>query len=443
MQKIRQLCISVCLIVLPMTVWSFSSSIDLDWSKNRTIGANTSYSPDVAINHAGDAVSVFIHFDGSHQRVEASVRPSGRHWGTLKPYLSTAGLDAEVPRVAISPNANEAFVVWKVNSNSQFIVQASVLNFDGKKLPALTNLTGPVDLGADPIIATDQQGNALAVWSVFDGSRYHIQSAMHYGRFYHCHHHPCKKDQWVMLDEIIVDGAFELDLSFDPAGNAVMVWEGRIGFKNVIQAATLRYGSHTWVRTADASPTNTQSNFPKVGTDKKGNAIVVWSEGVTLHHIAAAKLPFGSKTWISTSDPTLSIASSFPDLAVDPDGNAVAVWVRLDDSFTAVEASTLTSKSLVWSEPVVLANSLVITDPRVVVDKHGNTLSIWSASGSLQTALLLFDESWTVPETITPPTIGVGEQRIAITPHGFAVITYTAQVFSSSEEVVQAIQSIQ
>lgn len=436
MQTIRQLLL-YGILFLPITAWGHSPSCELGWSKNRTIGTNVSYAPDVAINDAGDAVSAFIHFDGTNQRVQASILELfGKHGRNLKHFLSPPGVDAEVPRIAISPKDDDAYVVWKVHSDSQFIVQAATFDTDNKNKSTLTDLTGPVDLGADPIIGVDVEGNALAVWSIFDGSEYHIQSAIHYHRHHHCH-----KDRWVMLDEIIVDAAFELDLSFDPKGNAILVWEGRIGFKNVIQAATLRSGSKTWVRTADASPSNTQSNSPKVGTDRHGNAIVVWSEGITLDHIAAAKLPFGSSSWINTSNPTSTVASAFPDLAVDPHGNAVAVWLTFTGPAINIEASTLAAGSFTWTDPVILASSLLITDPRVVMDKHGNAVAIWSATGFLQTAFLPLGHSWKTPETLTPSTIGVGGQRIAITPWGFSVITYTAQVFALSEEVVQIVNS--
>lgn len=424
------------MLCLPIHAWSQTSSSDSSWSQIRTIGASVSFTPDVAVNNAGDAVSVFIHSDGSNQRVQASIHPFGMSWRTLKHFLSPPGVDAEVPRVAISPKDDDAVAIWKVHSNAQYIVQVASLDIDKKNPSMFTDLTGPVDLGADPIIGVNSEGDALAVWSIFDGTDFHIQSAIHSHRSHQSH-----EDQWVMLDEIIVDGAFRLDLAFDPAGNAVLVWEGRIGFKNVIQAATLSRGSHTWVQTADVSPSNTQSNFPKVGTDKAGNAIVIWSEGVTLDHIAAAKLPFGSTTWVNTSDPTTSVPSSFPDIAVDPAGNAVAVWVTFAGPVTNVEASTLAFDSFTWTNPVTLASSLVITDPQVVVDKRGNAVAIWSASGFLQSAFLPFGESWTTPETITPPTIGVGGQRIAMTPCGYAVIPYTAQVFASSQEIVQAVHS--
>lgn len=448
MQTIRKFFIVFCLICLPNAVWSSSSSSDLHWSKNKTIGANVSYAPDVAVNRAGDAVSAFIHSDGSHQRVQAAIRPVEEHWTTLKHFLSPAGVDAEAPKAAISPKDDDAFAIWKVHSDPQYLVQVAALDIDKENPSTPTDLTGPVDLGADPIIGVNSKGSALAVWSIFDGTSYRIQSAIHYRhrhnhrhRHRHNHHHS-HKNRWIMLNDIVVNGAFELDLAFDDAGNAIIVWVGRIGFKNVIQAATLRCGSHTWVRTADASPSNMQSNSPKVGMDKKGNAIVVWSEGVTLHHIAAAKLPAGSTSWIRTSDPTADVPSGFPDVAVDSAGNAVAVWVTFaGPSVTNVGASTLAAGSLTWTTPATLASSLLITEPQVAVDRHGNAVSIWSASGLLQTAFLPFRESWTAPKTVTPPTIGVGGQRIAMTPGGFAVVTYTAQVFSSSQEIVQAIHN--
>lgn len=425
----------VCLMSLLMICGMNSGLEAAEWSHIRTIGENVSFSPDVAVAKNGDAVSVFIHYDGSNQRVQSSIRPFHKHWKTLSQFISPAGFNAENPRVAISPDGN-ATSVWKIDSGFQFIVQAATLNFDKGTWSSAEDLTVPVDLVADPIIAVDSRGNSLAVWAIFDGIFYHIQSAVLKNS---CH----RRHGWKRLNDIIVDGAFGLDIAIDPKGNAVLAWEGRVGFKGVIQAATLAKGSKSWLQTADVSPSNQQSEFPKVGVDREGNAILVWDQGISIHHIASAKLAFGSINWINTSDPSdIADRSVFPDLAVDPAGNAVAVWKTfIDPSTTNVEAATLAAGSFTWTPRVILTSSLLITDTEVVVDKQGNAVAIWSATGVLQSSSLPYGGSWSPPIDITPSTIGVGGQRIAMTPCAFAVVAYTAQVFASSQEIVQAVHS--
>lgn len=421
----------LCWLCLLINTWNNPKLEAAGWSPISTIGTNVSNTPDVAVDNSGDAVSVFIHFDGTNQRVQSAIRPFGKDWNTLAQFLSPAGQNAETPRVAVSPKGN-ATAVWKLASGTDFIVQAATLPFNSETWSAPVNLTNSVNLGADPIVGVDTQGNSLAVWSIIDGSFYHIQSAtLAHG-----------SSSWVMLNDLIVNQATELDLAIDPAGNAVLVWEGRIGFKNVIQAATLSFGSSTWVQTSDLSPSNLQSRFPIVGVDQAGNAIAVWSQGISFTDIASAKLAFGSTTWVNTSNPSTDPRSFSPDLAVAPTGYAVAIWETIiDNSTTLVEASTLPAGSFTWTAPVTLTHSLVITDPEVVVDIHGNAVGVWSASGILQASLLPFGGSWTAPVNITPPTIGVGENRIAMSPCAFAVVVFTSQVFSSGQEIVQAVNS--
>lgn len=413
-------------------IFGISSLEGAQWSQIRTIGNNSSFMPDVAVDRHGDAVAVFIHFDGSNQRIQTAIRPFEKHWTTLPQFLSTVGQDAENPKVAISPKGN-ATSVWKINSGSDFIVQAANLDFKNEQWETF-DLTDPVNLSANPVVGVDSKGNSLVVWSIFDGTSYHIQSAIH--------KHGKPNDQWVMLNDIIVNGAFNLDLTLDVSGNAVLVWEGTVGFINVIQAATLSFGAHTWKQTSNISPSDLQSIDPKVDVDDAGNAIVIWSEGIGFDHIASAKLAFGSTSWINTSNPTSVNESSSPDIAVDPAGNAVAIWKRfVDFSTTVVEAATLPKGSLTWTPSVILSSSLLITEPGIVVDKQGNAVAIWSASGVLQEASLPFNGNWKPTISLTSSAIGVGGQRIAMSPCAFAVVVYTAQVFSLSQEVVQTLHS--
>lgn len=416
-----------------LTVCLVSPQLEAEkWSHVKTIGQSVSFSSDVAVDPNGDAVSVFIHFDGVTQRVQSAIRPFGKHWITLPEFLSAQNVAANDPRIAMAPNGN-ATAVWTATGTSDPFVQVATFDFMKLTWSKPFNLTNPTQLTADPIVAVDSNGNSLVIWSIYDGEFYHIQSAI-MKKCKHC---------WIFLDEIIVDSADNLDVALDPSGNAVLVWRGRSGFKGIIQSATLQKGSRTWEQTADISPTNTQSFDPKVGVDKCGNAVVVWAEGISITHIAAAKLYYGSLTWINTTDLSPLVNRSIsPDIAVDRHGNAVAIWKTfVDPNNTIVEAATLPAGEFTWSTPTTLASSLLILDPEVVVDKHGNAVGVWAAAEGIQTALLPFGKTWTSPITNTPPTVGAGSQRIAMTPNAFAVVVYGAQVFATSEEEIQTFHS--
>lgn len=73
---------------------------------------------------------------------------------------------------------------------------------------------GGVD-ALEPQVAVDPQGNAIAVWRVFDGSNERIETAFRPidGQF----------QSWKLLSEA-GKNAKEPQVAFDPQGNAIAVW---------------------------------------------------------------------------------------------------------------------------------------------------------------------------------------------------------------------------
>ena len=142
--------------------------------------------------------------------------------------LSVAGQDAESPEVALDPQGN-AVAVWERFNGTNFIVQGAVR-------PAASGVwQTPLDLSVAgqsaelPKVALDPQGNAVAVWQRFNGTDEIIQGAVR----------PAGSGVWQAPIDLSVAGqdAFEPQVTVDPQGNAVAVWERSNGTNEIIQGA--------------------------------------------------------------------------------------------------------------------------------------------------------------------------------------------------------------
>ena len=89
--------------------------------------------------------------------------------------LSAPGEDAESPQVAVDPASNMV-AVWVRSEGGKDIVQATSRPAGGGWGPAVP-LSAPGENAEAPRVAVDSAGNAVAVWTRFNGSRKVVQSA--------------------------------------------------------------------------------------------------------------------------------------------------------------------------------------------------------------------------------------------------------------------------
>ena len=135
----------------------------------------TAYDPQVAVDGRGNAIAVWQRFDGTNFIVQAAVRAAGGSFGAPQD-LSAAGQTAYDPQVAVDGRGN-AIAVWSASDGTNFIVQAAVRAAGG-------SFGAPQDLSAAgrdagfPQVAVDGRGNAIAVWSRFDGTNFIMQAAV-------------------------------------------------------------------------------------------------------------------------------------------------------------------------------------------------------------------------------------------------------------------------
>ncbi len=90
--------------------------------------------------------------------------------------LSAAGQKAGFPEVAVDGQGN-AIAVWSRFDGTNFIVQAAAARAAGGSFGAPQDLSAAGQKAGFSQVAVGGQGNAIAVWSRFDGTNFIVQAA--------------------------------------------------------------------------------------------------------------------------------------------------------------------------------------------------------------------------------------------------------------------------
>jgi hypothetical protein len=226
-----------------------------------------------------------------------------------------------------------------------------------------------------PQIAFDPAGNALAVWSQFDGTRFSIWANRY-----------TAGAGWGSAELIETDDAGDAaypEIAVDHNGNALAVWQQSDGARNNIWAnrytAGSGWGSAALIETDNAGP----ALHPQVAFDPDGNALAVWyqSDGSRYNIVAnryTAGTGWGSAELIETVN---SGSAEFPQIAVDASGNALAVWYQYDGTRNNIWANRYNAGSG-WgsAELIETDNAGPAINPQIAVDAAGNALAVWSQS---------------------------------------------------------------
>jgi len=136
-------------------------------SSTQTLSAagKNAYDPRVAVDLNGNAVFLWQRFDGILSRVQARARTAA---GTLSPTQTLGDTGTSIPlgaHLAVDPQGN-AVAVWEHREGTAVCctrVEARVRSADSTL--GLTQFLSTADqVGSEPAVAVDPNGNAFAVW---------------------------------------------------------------------------------------------------------------------------------------------------------------------------------------------------------------------------------------------------------------------------------------
>jgi hypothetical protein len=381
-------------------------------SGNLSVAGRDAEEPDVGIDGAGNAIAVWRRHDGSKYIVQSATRPAGGAWqGPVD--LSTAGETAKEPDLAVDA-AGDAVAVWARFDGLDFIVQAAAK-------PAGGGWQGPLDLSdagqdaEEPQVAIDSSARALAVWSRYDGSDFVVQSARRLGGAW----------EKPPLDVSVAgQRAEEPQVALDPAGNAVAVWSRFDGAKDIVQAAVGSGGGGAWSLPADLSAAGQNAEEPQVAVDPGGNAVAVWTRRSSPTDVVQSSRRHAGGSW-ETAVP-LSVpgdSAEAPQVSLDPNGNAVAVWSRTDATPRVIQGAERPAGGG-WLPPALI--SVVgqsANEPQVASDSVGNAVAVWAREDGANTIVQAAAHDGNGPElrSLLVPAAGTVKQELAFSVSPFDV----------------------
>ena len=433
-------------------IWTNSSDITDNISPDGGIG----YYPQVAMDDNGNAIIVWQGFDGSYYQVFKSEYRNGS-WTNptdITDTVSIGGQHAYAPQVAMDNNGN-AIIVWYEFDGSNYQIFKSEYRNGSWTNPSnlLDNISPNGQDAYTPHVAMDNIGNAIIVWRQWGGDTWQIYKSEYRSGSWT---HPSS----LADDNISIDGYSALDplVAMDNNGNAIIVWYQSDGVNNQIFKS--EYRSDTWTHpsglTDNISPNGYDATDPHVAMDDNGNAIIVWSQydGTNTQIL---KSEYRSGSWTNPSGSSESInpngtvtdgqPAGSPQVAMDNNGNAIIVWWQSDGTYFNVYKSEYRSGS--WVNPSGFSDYISpnghtdyyhIPRPQVAMDNNGNAIIVWNQTDGSTWQIFKSEyrnSSWTNPsglsDNISPDGYHAEYPQVAMDDDNNAIIVWVEndQIFKS------------
>ena len=291
-----------------------------DWGTAEQIETNNGdvFWPQVAFDNSGNALAVWAQDDGTRTNIQVN-RFNGSSWGSAELLETDNAGDALWPQIAFDSNGN-ALAVWVQKNGVRYNIQANRFNGSNWGTAELIETDNAGD-ALWPQIAFDSNGNALAVWAQNDGVRYNIRANRFNGA------------RWGSAEQIETDNeedAFSPQIAIDSNGNALALWGQYDGTRTNIWAN--RFNGTGWGVAGLIETDNAGSAFgPQIAFDSRDKAFAVWAQkGGARYNIRVNR--FDGSSWGSAElIETDNAGDAFrPQIVLDNSGNAIAVWEQYD-----------------------------------------------------------------------------------------------------------------
>ena len=364
--------------------WGTPALITTD---NAGIGSSPPVPPQIAFDPNGNALAVWIQSGGTGPNLWSNRYTAGTGWGTSIHIATDNAGSGRSPQIAFDANGN-ALAVWEQWDGMRGNIWSNRYAVGTGWGAAVLIETDNAGSAGSPLIAFDVNGNALAVWTQSDGTRVHIWSNRY-----------TAGTGWGTGAIIETDNAGDggrPQVAFDASGNALAVWTKFDGTLNKIWAN--RYSAGTGWGTAALIETDNTGNAgnPQIAIEANGNALALWEQwdGArdniwSNRYIAGTG--WGTATRIETHNAGYALD---PQIAIDANGNALAVWRQTDNTDGILQIGV--TRGNIWSNrytadtgwgtaALIGTGALFGTDyvgdgifsPRIVIDPIGNALVVW------------------------------------------------------------------
>jgi hypothetical protein len=408
-----------------------------NWGTSMLIGPGNCAWHQLAIDSYGNAIVIWLQWDGTHYYIWANRYTPLNGWGTAEPIeTDPVGRPDSIfiysqdygPQIAMDPEGNAIVVWWQWDGIWMNIWANRYTPSEGWETPELIE-TDDIGNAKYPDVAMDPNGNAIAVW-ILPG---HIAANRY-----------TPTGGWGTAEMIDTYGTDNSSLGprvvADSESNAIAVWPsgGNIWANRYTPAGG-------WGTARLIGPDNGNSDVPQISIGQNGNAVVVWERGPTGNPTEIwANLYTPASGW-STAElidtDNIDEIKTLPQVAIDPYGNAIAVWYKFQFPYDSeinlkIWANRYTSASG-WDTPEIIEtnNDEIQGMPHVAIDSNGNAIAVWMqqpladvVQSNIWANRYTPADGWETPELIeTDDTEYAAFPQIAMSPDGNAIAVWGQQ----------------
>jgi len=396
--------------------WAQPQTLDL-------VAGGYAYDPNLALDAAGNAMAVWYQYDGSGFSLFASRYEAADGQWSAAVAIESRIEGVEDPSLAFDHLGN-AVVVWEQSDGNQKSIYANrySLASAGWGQPQLLEFGSAAV--ADPRVALDASGNAIALWRQRDGSSYSLYASRY----------SSVTDDWGMpqLIEDLSASVSKAQLAVDAAGNALAVWQ-QSGTSTDIYANRYSVASDHWGLAVPIDNARGRADVPQVAIDPFGDAWAVWQQydGNNRYSIFGNRYDAASDRWLGAQliEDIDSGHAYEPQLDLDGSGNAQVVWRQSVAAKYRIYSRRYQAGAGDWGVIASLEDSQAddAYNPSIALSDDGNAIVVWKQDDGTANRIYanrysVLDDRWSTAELVDvelgnhsyQPTIVINQNAEAV-----------------------------
>ena len=201
-------------------------------------------------------------------------------------------------------------------------------------------------------------------------------------------------------------------MATDNHGHAIVVWFEEPGSNYQLWGSYYNGSAWSAATRIDTGGTTGTAEYPSVGMDAAGNAIVIWDQmnSAVPAQLVASRYSagtFSAPVEIDADATNDAVGIGLHGLAVDPGGGAVAVWAQVNTGTSLTEYRYRIFNGSTWQSPVSSGGapmSIPATIPMATTNGHGSGLIANPGYDKFHLTLTLNTYTLSLDGTGWPPT---------------------------------------